>query len=128
MKETLLGLAKFDSQTTDSAKIIYFSKRDCPTPDEWFGVIVDGMKLCEDFPEVRFNAEVTTANYSEESQRYVLCKHNLTFIKGRDLVAHCFNSFRDIDFSDIVKIDAISSLRFGMRHHVTAVFVRNELC
>lgn len=126
LKETLLGLVKFDSQYIDTAKVIYFSKKDCPDPDEWFGVIVDGMKLYENFPEVRFNAEITTANYSEKSQSYVLCKHNLTLIKGRDLVAHCFNTFRDIDFSDIVRIDAVSANPFGTKHRVSAVFVRND--
>lgn len=126
LKNTLIELMKFDTQSTDFAKIIYFRKRDCITPEEWFGVIVDGMKLYESFPEVRFNAEVTTANYAEESQSYVLCKHSLSFIKGRDLVAHCFNSFRDMDFSDIVRIDAVSAVKFAAQHRISAIFVRND--
>ncbi len=126
LKETLLRLMKFDTQFIDSAKIIYFRKKDCATPDQWFGVIVDGLKLYESFPEVRFNAKITIANYSEESQSYVLCKHDLSFIKGRDLVAHCFNSFKDIDFSDIVRIDVISAVKFGAQHRISAIFVRND--
>lgn len=126
LKETLLGLIKFDTQFIDSAKIIYFRKKDCATPADWFGVIVDGLKLYESFPEVRFNARITTANYSKELQSYVLCKHNLSFIKGRDLVAHCFNSFEDINFSDIVRIDVISAVKFGSKHRISAIFVRND--
>lgn len=127
LKETMLRLIKFDTQFIDNGKIIYFRKKDCATPDQWFSVIVDGLKLYESFPEVRFNAEITTANYCEESQSYVLCKHDLSFIKGRDLVAHCFNSFRDIDFSDIVRIDAISAVKFGTKHRISAIFVRNDV-
>lgn len=126
LKETLLGLVKFDTKSIDSAKIIYFRKKDCASPEGWFSVIVDGLKLCESFPEVRFNAEITIATYSEESKGYVLYKHTLPFIKGRDLVAHCFNSFREIDFSDIVRIDAVSAIKFGKKHRVSAVFVRND--
>lgn len=126
LRETLIGLMEFDMQSIDSAKIIYFRKEDCASPSGWFGVIVDGLKLYESFPEVRFNAKVTTANYSQETQNYVLCNHELSFIKGRDLVAHCFNCFKDINFSDIVRIDATSALKFGTQHRISAIFVRND--
>lgn len=126
LKETLLEMMKIDTQLIDCAKIIYFRKKDCASPDEWFGVIVDGLKLCRSFPEVRFNAKITIANYSKKSQSYVVSKHTLSFIKGKDLVAQCFYSFRDINFSDIVRIDATSAIKLGTQHRISAIFVRND--
>lgn len=126
LKKTLLGLINFDTQNLDSAKIIYFSKKDIRSPEAWFSVIMDGLKLLENYPKIPFNAKVTIASYSEDSQKYETTTHTLKFINGEDLAAHCFNTFWEINFSDIVRIDAVSSISFGRQYRISAVFIRND--
>lgn len=45
LRETLIGLMGFDMQSIDSAKIIYFRKKDCASPSGWFGVIVSKISI-----------------------------------------------------------------------------------
>ena len=76
---------------------------------------------------IKFNVEVTILSYSEKNQAYETFKHKLFNIKGRDIVSDCFYKYREINSSDIIRIDATTVYNWIVKYNISAVFVRNDL-
>ena len=129
LRETLLGLAKFDISKLDAAKVIYYKKKDVEHPFTWTEAIWEGLQLCENYPEFVFDLEVTMAQYSTENQCYELSTHKIPNIKGRNIPAYLADNL-EYEFykADLVKIDArrVSMIK-RKPYNISCVYARSDL-
>lgn len=120
----LFALIDFDVNSLDVAKIIHFNKKDCVDEASWYSVIVDGLGTLKTHPETKFDVKITSANYSDNSKKYEMTERKICGIKGRKIASHFFNKFIDVNFSDLVKIEASISSNREKPYNISCVFAR----